>query len=241
MTGLLDSSLPASVLEIVFDQMADVAFFVKDTAGRYLHVNQSWVARCGVAHKQAILGRTVRDLFPADLAASYEKQDRDVLHGARLINKLELHWHRQGRPGWCLTTKVPLTDAAGSITGLIGISRDLHTQGGQDAIPVGVVRALDYLEAHFSDSQVSPSLLAKKAGLPLVRFARQLRRIFQLTPGQVIARKRLEAAAHLLRDTPQPIAEVALDCGYCDHSAFTRAFREATGMTPRQFRETAQA
>jgi AraC-like DNA-binding protein len=74
-----------------------------------------------------------------------------------------------------------------------------------------------------------------------VRFARQLRRIFQLTPGQVIARKRLEAAAHLLRDTPQPIAEVALDCGYCDHSAFTRAFREATGMKPRQFRETAQA
>ncbi len=234
--GLPDSSLPASVLEVVFDQMCDVAFFVKDASGRYLHVNQSWVLRCGVSHKQAILGRTVRDLFPPDLAASYEKQDREVLRGARLINKLELHWHRQGRPGWCLTTKVPMTDAAGQITGLIGISRDLQTQGGRDAIPEGVARALDHLETNFSDSRVSPSKLAREAGMPLLRFARHIRRIFQITPGQLIARKRLQAAALLLRETSPTIAEVALECGYCDHSAFTRAFREATGMTPSQFR-----
>lgn len=237
MTGIPDSSLPASVLEVVFDQMSDVAFFVKDVSGRYLHVNQSWVTRCGVSHKQSIIGRTVRDLFPHDLATSYEKQDREVLKGAQLINKLELHWHRQGRPGWCLTTKVPIMDAWGAITGLIGFSRDLHAEAGRDAIPSGMVRALDYLEANFSDAKVSPSLLADKADMSLVRFARQVRRIFQLTPGQIIARKRLQAAALLLRETDQTISEVALESGYCDHSAFSRAFREATGMTPRQFRE----
>lgn len=237
MTNAHDSSLPASLLELVFDQMSDVAFFVKDACGRYLHVNQSWVVRCGVANKQAILGRTARDLFPNDLAASYDKQDREVLAGARIINKLELHWHRHGRPGWCLTTKAAMTDAAGRVCGLIGISRDLEAEAGRDAIPPGVVQALDYLEANFGESEVSPSLLARKAGLPLARFARQVRRIFQLTPGQLIARQRLQAAAHLLRESAQTIAEIALDCGYCDHSAFTRAFREATGMTPRQFRE----
>lgn len=237
MTGPHDFSLPASVLELVFDQMTDVAFFVKDLSGRYLQVNQSWLDRCGVANKQVIVGRTARDLFPIELAASYDKQDREVLAGARIINKLELHWHRHGRPGWCLTTKVPLTDAAGRVCGLIGISRDLQADAGRDAIPPGVVQALDYLEARFGESDVSPSLLARKAGLPLVRFARQVRRIFHLTPGQLIARKRLQAAAHLLRESTQTIAEIALDCGYCDHSAFTRAFRETTGMTPRQFRE----
>lgn len=237
MTGPHDFSLPASVLELVFDQMTDVAFFVKDVFGRYLKVNQSWVDRCGVANKQAILGRTARDLFPNDLAASYGRQDRAVLAGARIINKLELHWHRHGRPGWCLTTKVPLTDAAGRVCGLIGISRDLQADAGRDAIPPGVVQALDYLDSHLGVSEVSPSLLARKAGLPLARFARQVRRIFQLTPGQLIARQRLQAAAHHLRESTRTIAEIALDCGYCDHSAFTRAFRAATGMTPRRFRE----
>ena len=237
MASLLDFSLPASVLELVFDQMPDVAFFVKDASGRYLHVSQSWVERCGVANKQAIIGRTARDFFPTDLAASYEMQDRAVLAGARIINKLELHWHRHARPGWCLTTKVPVLKSDGAVRGLIGISRDLQTDSGRDGIPAGVVRALDYLEAHFSESKVSPSLLARVAGLSLVKFARQVRRIFQLTPGQLIARKRLQAAAHLLRENRQTIAEIAIECGYCDHSAFTRAFRETTGMTPRQFRE----
>jgi PAS domain S-box-containing protein len=237
MTSLPDSALPARVLELVFDQMPDVAFFVKDAAGRYLHVNQSWVDRCGVPNKQAIIGRSARDLFPHDLAASYERQDREVLGGAHILNKLELHWHRHGRPGWCLTTKVPVTHGNGSVLGLMGISRDLQAEPGRDGIPEGVVRALDYLEANFNDTKVSPSLLARKAGLPLVKFARQLRRIFQLTPGQVIARKRLQAAAHRLRESSQTIAEIAIECGYCDHSAFTRAFRAATGMTPRQFRE----
>lgn len=238
MTSFPDSSLPASVLELVFDQMSDVAFFIKDAAGRYQHVNQSWVDRCGVANKQAIIGRSARDLFPHDLAASYEKQDREVLGGARIINKLELHWHRHGRPGWCLTTKVPVTHGNGSVHGLIGISRDLQAEAGRNGIPAGVVQALDYMEAHFGEAKVAPSLLARKAGLPLVKFARQVRRIFQLTPGQLITRHRLQAAAQRLRESRQTIAEIALDCGYCDHSAFTRAFREATGMTPTQFRET---
>lgn len=237
MTSPPDSVLPARVLELVFDQMPDVAFFVKDASGRYLHVNQSWVDRCGVPNKQAIIGRSARDLFPHDLAASYDKQDREVLGGARILNKLELHWHRHGRPGWCLTTKVPVVHGNGSVHGLMGISRDLQAEPGRDGIPEGVVRALDYLEVNFNEATVSPSLLARKAGLPLVKFARQLRRIFQLTPGQVIARKRLQAAAHRLREGRQTIAEIAIECGYCDHSAFTRAFRAATGMTPRQFRE----
>ena len=32
------------------------------------------------------------------------------------------------------------------------------------------------------------------------------------------------------------LAELAHDLGYSDHSAFTRAFRSATGMTPSEFR-----
>jgi AraC-like DNA-binding protein len=58
-----------------------------------------------------------------------------------------------------------------------------------------------------------------------------------LTPSQLIAQTRLAAASRLLRETSKPVADIAHACGFYDHSAFTRAFRSATGLTPTQFRE----
>ena len=48
---------------------------------------------------------------------------------------------------------------------------------------------------------------------------------------------RLTLAAQLLRETNRSIADIAYSTGFYDHSAMTRAFRSATGMTPTQFRE----
>jgi AraC-like DNA-binding protein len=41
-----------------------------------------------------------------------------------------------------------------------------------------------------------------------------------------------------LEDSQKSVAEIAHACGFYDHSAFTRAFRAATGMTPTQFRQS---
>jgi AraC-like DNA-binding protein len=72
--------------------------------------------------------------------------------------------------------------------------------------------------------------------MPPPRLARLLKRLFGLTPRQFIAKTRIAAASRLLRESDQSVADIALACGYYDHSAFTRAFRTITGMTPRQFR-----
>jgi transcriptional regulator GlxA family with amidase domain len=52
----------------------------------------------------------------------------------------------------------------------------------------------------------------------------------------MIAQTRLQAAARLLETTAGSIAEIALACGFADHSAFTRAFKSALGHTPMQHR-----
>ena len=39
----------------------------------------------------------------------------------------------------------------------------------------------------------------------------------------------------LLRDTERSIADIATSCGFCEHSAFTRAFHAETGTTPKEF------
>jgi len=199
-------------------------------------VNQSLVERCGLQNKQQLLGKHVRQIFPKELAEHYASQDQTVANTGRpIIEHLELHWHEHRRPGWCLTTKLPVRDSKGVIIGVMGISRDLRAPGDR-TIPGTLASTLEYLETHYDES-ISPSSLARKAGLGPVRFSRLIKRIFRLTPNQLIVQTRLAVAARLLTETDRSISDIACACGFYDHSAMTRAFRSATNLTPTQFRE----
>jgi AraC-like DNA-binding protein len=50
---------------------------------------------------------------------------------------------------------------------------------------------------------------------------------------------RYERARQLLQDSDSSITEIALDLGYSDHAAFTRAFRRWAGSPPSQHRRHA--
>jgi PAS domain S-box-containing protein len=225
-----------SVVAELFKNVPETAFFVKDRAGRYVLCNQSLLERCGLRGEKEIVGRHVREIFPAELGERYAAQDEQVLRTGRpLIDRLELHWYPSRRTGWCLTTKLPLRDAGGNIVGLIGISRDLRALSDASGIPAGLVVALEHLDSSFHEP-LSPAQLARRAGLSPVRFARLIKRIFRLTPTQLISQRRLAAASRMLLEGTGAVADIALACGFYDHSAFTRAFRAATGSTPTQFR-----
>ncbi|MNR53209.1 Melibiose operon regulatory protein [compost metagenome] len=72
----------------------------------------------------------------------------------------------------------------------------------------------------------------------MAQLERHCKRVFQLTPRQMIHKARLEEASRLLLETEQPITEIALRCGYTDHSAFSRQFRALTGLSPSQYRDS---
>ncbi len=225
-----------AVVEQVFDQAPDVVFFIKDVHGRYVVVNQTLVERNGLRSKAQLLGCRAVDVNPGELGQIPTAQDRQVLASGRpILDLLELHWYAPQRPGWCLTTKLPLRDGKGGIVGIIGISRDVRAPVDPHDIPAGVARAIRFLEAKF-DEPVSPSSLAEIAKLPAARFARLIKRVYGLTPSQLITKTRLAAASRLLRETALSVAEVALESGFTDHSAFSRAFRAAIGVTPSEFR-----
>jgi PAS domain S-box-containing protein len=236
-TGVSTASL--GILEQLFDHVPDTVFFLKDTTGRYLAVNQSLVERCGLKEKRQLVGRRVQDIFPPELAKRYAAQDAIVVRtGRAIVDRLELHWYARRRAGWCLTTKLPVRDARGTVVGVVGISRDLRAPGERESIPASLASTLEFLENNCAET-ISPASLARHAELSPVRFARLIKRIFRLTPSQLITQTRLAAASRLLRETDRAIADIALECGFYDHSAFTRAFRSATGMTPREFRAKA--
>jgi PAS domain S-box-containing protein len=229
---LIDSRL----VEQVADLMHDTALFIKDASGRYLVVNQSLVERHGLADKSQMIGRRPCEVCPGEYGRIPTEQDLQVLRTGRpIIERLELFWRRPGMPVWGLTSKFPIRDKDGRVTGLIGISKDLTTPVSREEVPPAVAQALRHLETAY-EQQVSPSSLARKAGMSAARFARAIKRIHGLSPMQLITKIRITAGSRLLRETDASIAEIAQECGFSDHSAFTRAFRTVTGLSPSEHR-----
>ena len=231
--------LGLELLAQVFDQLPDVVFFVKDRDGRYTAGNRTLFERCGIQHSSGLLGRTAAQVFPPPFGERYGAQDRLVLRGGVTIrDKLERHLYPGGGEGWCLTFKTPLRGPDGAVCGLVGISRDLHRPDERHPEYRLLAAAVDALERRCS-GPVRLAALAAESGLSMDRLERLVKRVFHLTPRQLLAQMRLEAASQRLREGVATIAEIAQACGYSDHSAFTRHFKATVGVTPRSFRKAA--
>jgi AraC-like DNA-binding protein len=229
----LAANLP---LRELLDRLPDLVFFIKDTEGRYRAVNRTLVRRLGRREAGELLGRTTRELFPAPLGERYLEQDLLVCSsGQPLEDLLELHLYPNRDEGWCLTDKRPLSDDGGRVIGLVGTSRDLHAPAA-DASLGELAVVLQQVHERFAEP-LRVEQLAASAGLSPFRLNRRLRALFGLTAAQLIATARIDAARRLLRGGAEPIAHIALACGYCDQSAFTRHFKATVGLTPAQYRD----
>lgn len=230
------ASVDLALLASLFDLAPDTAYFVKDAAGRYVLVNQSLLLRHGLSRKEDAIGKRPCDICAGDFGRIPTEQDERVLRTGRpLVCHLELQLQRPHEPVWCLTSKLPIRDAFGTVTGLIGFSQDVRAPLNSNEIPPAFAAAIGEHEQDPA-APMTPLLLARKSGMSRQRLARLTNRVFGLTPSQFITKTRLTAASRLLRETKRSVAEIALVCGYSDQSAFTRAFRAATGQTPLEHR-----
>ncbi|WP_081803630.1 AraC family transcriptional regulator [Halotalea alkalilenta] len=230
---LLDALEPIGPL---LDAIPGVVFFIKDPQARYVHANLTLAQRCGFRRIAPLLGKTSKEVFPASLGPGYTEQDRQVLdHGAVIHEQLELHLFSGREPGWCLTYKLPLLDREERIIGMTGISHDLQDARADHPAFQRLALVDAYIRSHFSRA-IGMEELTRLAKLSVAQLERYCKRIFHLTPRQMIHKARLEHACRLLAEGELPITEIALRCGYTDHSAFSRQFKSLTGMTPRQFR-----
>lgn len=223
-------------IESMFDAMPDIVFSIKDTEGRYVAISEACVERCGLNHKQQALGKTAYDLFPSHMADRYTEQDKQLFNsGQPLLDSLDLTMFNHKQDGWCLTNKYPLRNHAGEVVGLACISKDLIEPSKDGFVDENLAQTIDYVRAHYSES-LTLDELAAKAGLSVAQLDRRIKRIFHITTGQFIIKTRIDAAARLLRDSAKTVADIAMECGFCDQSALTRQFRQVTGLSPRSYR-----
>ncbi|MGB5689633.1 MAG: AraC family transcriptional regulator [Woeseiaceae bacterium] len=240
-TAFLEQLSEPFAAEALFDHMPDTVFFIKDRDGRYVSVNQTLVERCGLRDKSDLLGRRPSDVLGETLGRGYEQQDQMVLEtGQKLVDQLELHTVRSKDIGWCLTTKMPLFGKDDAIVGLVGISRDLRLPDMTSDDFAHIADAIRFAEQCIS-RRPAIAELAGIAGMSIYQLDRRMKRVFGLTTGQWVLKTRISHASRVLVETDLPIADIALEAGYADQSAFTRQFRRSTGLSPSAYRRVRQS
>jgi AraC-like DNA-binding protein len=225
------------LLEQVFDCLPDVLFYVKDCAGRYLWANSTLIRRSGLHDRAQVIGKTADQLFPVS-GASTMAQDLSVVNDQRALRDLlRLYRDPRGDRYWCLSSKFPLTDADGRVVGLAGLSRDLPRPNERHSSYRRLATFIAYIESR-PDMNVSIAQAADEAAISIDTLGRLVFEVFHLMPKQLVMKRRIDRACHLLEENSLSITEISAACGYADHSAFSRQFKTATQTTPARYRAT---
>jgi PAS domain S-box-containing protein len=112
------------LLLTLIDHIPDY-IFVKDRDGRFVSTNIAH-AKAAQARPQDLIGKTAFEVFPPNLAAQFHADDEAIMFsGQPLINAERTTIDDLGNERLVLTTKVPLKDSDGQVTGLVGISHDI--------------------------------------------------------------------------------------------------------------------
>ncbi len=89
----------------------------KDAQGRFTFANEQFCQSLGQPLEK-ILGKTDAELFPAELAAIYQQDDRQVMVTGETLDKTEAHQTPDGKRLFVQLVKTPLYDPDGKVTGV---------------------------------------------------------------------------------------------------------------------------
>jgi len=235
--GFVDSVDPSSHFHLLFNQLEEVLFFVKDTDGRLWVGNRALLDRYDLADESELWGRTDFDFLPDSMAQKFRADDvKVVASGEAMLDILEIYPDATGVPSWFMTNKLPVRSRSGKVIGVMGMIQSYNTTPGIQPRLKNIAPALAHLREHFAEEVTMPKL-AEMSGLSLRQFERKFKALMRTTPQQFLMRRRVHAACDLLRETNDNIGDVALRCGFYDQSSFTRLFKRHISMTPLQYRK----
>lgn len=130
---------------------------------------------------------------------------------------------------------------AGDDVSPLVVATELHAllayaeQGDAKRAAIAVPAWLHHARARIEDAPGDvPTVadLAREAGLHPVYLARAFRRAYGCAPGELLRRRRVEAAIAAVCAGRGALPEIAQRCGYADQSHMHLAVRRATGLTP---------
>ena len=113
------------ILDALINNVPDF-MYVKDTQSRFIVGNAETASAMRVDTPKDLVGKTDFDFLPPDMARGFYEDEQEVLRsGKPLYNREEICLDGNGKQIQILTTKVPIRDSKGKITGIAGVGRNI--------------------------------------------------------------------------------------------------------------------
>jgi PAS domain S-box-containing protein len=112
------------LLRALMENIPDPIYF-KDCESRFIRVNHAHSRALGTKDSEECIGRSDADYFEPEDALRWRLQEEEIVRsGQPQTDRIEHLKNPQG-PSWMSTTKVPMFDRAGQVSGIASISRDI--------------------------------------------------------------------------------------------------------------------
>ncbi|NCB52412.1 MAG: PAS domain S-box protein [Clostridia bacterium] len=113
----------SALLKALVNATPDLIFY-KDTEHRYIGCNKAFEEFVGLAEAD-LAGKTDYELFDRITAELFRQMDLEMISLGKSRKNEELVEYPDGHTVWLETNKSPFYDSAGSLVGLLGVSRDI--------------------------------------------------------------------------------------------------------------------
>jgi sigma-B regulation protein RsbU (phosphoserine phosphatase) len=115
------------LLRTLIDNLPDYVY-AKDAEGRFIVANAGVSRQMGFSSPNEIIGKSDFDLFPHELATRYHAEEQKIIRSGEGLYNHEgpsVDASKKEKNRWVSTTKVPLRNAQGEITGFVGLGQDI--------------------------------------------------------------------------------------------------------------------
>lgn len=208
--------------------------FLKGPDRRYIRANQGMAVFFGVESTHDVVGRKTDDFFDDGIVERYDTLDGAVSAGDTLIDRFDFTYDHTGHARWYLYARSMAFRDGRSV--VRGISFPLPERAGL-ARAYQRLHVATELMANDLPQPVSIEAVAGAARCSVAQLERHFLMVLGQSPKQYRARLRVQCGLDRIRQG-RTLTEAALDAGYSEHSAFSRAVKSVTGLTPSEFRAT---
>ena len=219
---------------VLLSSFSDITAWAKDSEGRFVAVNQTFLNRYGMSRQSEIEGKDDYDLHPKSHADQYRADDERVLTGCHIDDRQEVIPYDSLGLIWISTSKRPIYNTTGKIIGTFGYSKHLNS-GANAAKSNELDAAISYIKHHYGEKLTITSLAAAM-NLSVSALERKFKKYLMQTPRQYITEVRLNRAHDLLLNTNKAISVIAQETGFSDNSHLTRCFIQRFAITPKAAR-----